>query len=183
MSENSDFNDLAKATKGLKSVKAQVQNVVDAAKGTPFPPFIVKPHGVYLFGKEGDDGQPEEKVMCSYLMPVGITTNPSGSDYAVMFEIKNPEGRLKKITIRMEETQSRGGETARIIFVKNGGTFAPGDRSKTLFNDFLNAVMRSAKNLPRITTTPASGWLTINNTRLFITPKAGITPRVEGGKS
>lgn len=173
MSENSDFNDMKKGS-GLKSVKDQVQSVASAAKGTPFPPFIVKPRGVFFYGKEGDDGQPEEKEMCSYLMPVGVTTNPAGSDYALMMEMKDPEGRIRKITIRMEETQTRGGETARIIFVKNGGTFAPGVRSKTLFNDYLNAIMRAAKNLPRITATTASGWLTIDNKKLFVTPKSGI---------
>ncbi len=182
MSENSDWNDQSKTT-GLKSVKDQVQSVASAAKGTPFPPFIVKPNGVFFYGKEGEDGQPEEKVMCSYLMPVGVTTNPCGSDYALMMEMKDPEGRIRKITIRMEETQTRGGETARIIFVKNGGTFGPGVRSKTLFNDYLNAIMRAAKNLPRITTTTASGWLTVDNKKLFVTPKSGMSPSTTKDKS
>ena len=43
----SDFNDLA-ATKGTTAVKQQIAAVVDAEKGIPFNPFLIKPNGVYL---------------------------------------------------------------------------------------------------------------------------------------
>ena len=70
----SDFNDKAQGRGGLRAVQSQVKTVVDAAKGIPYPPFLVKPHGVCVVsGKDGDDGQPEEKSLCSYLAPVGLS--------------------------------------------------------------------------------------------------------------
>ena len=164
-----DFNDEVIA-KGPQFVKVKTENCLDAAKGIPFAPFIVKPCGVFSPGKPDENGDSEDKLFCSYLMPVGMATDAKGSNYALMFEMKDPDGRTKKITIRMEDSQAKGGEAARILFVRNGGSFAHGVRAKSLFSDFMNAIIRSAKNLPRIVIADSSGWVTVDRQWRFVLP-------------
>ncbi len=179
----SDFNDKAKGKGGLVAVKSQIQACANAAKGTPYPPFIVKTTGVFhLSAKPGEDGEPEEKSFCSYLMPVGMVNNAKRNDCALILEMKDPDGRRKRIIIRMVETQAKGGETARVIFVGNGGTFSPGVRSKVLFNDFMNSIMRASKNLPHIISAPLSGWVRVDRVNRYVLPGHGSTSKQKGGR-
>ena len=72
----SDYNDL-KSKAGLSVVKKQVDAAIDAEKGIPYGPFIIKPAGVYMvkITKEGDS---EELFFCSYLKPVGLARSVKG---------------------------------------------------------------------------------------------------------
>ena len=165
-SDFSDFNDLA-ATKGTAAVKQQIAAVVDAEKGIPFNPFLIKPNGVYLtkITKEGDT---EELFFCSYLKPVGLARSVKGENSALAMEMKDPDGRLKPFVLSLESLHRAGGEEAKLIFSRLGGYFGTGIRTRQAFSDFCNAIMARAANLPRIVLASQCGWLRLSGVSPFV---------------
>ncbi len=168
----SDFNDLA-ATKGTTAVKQQIAAVVDAEKGIPFNPFLIKPNGVYLtkITKEGDT---EELFFCSYLKPLGLARSVKGENFALAMEMKDPDGRLKPFVLSLESLHRAGGEEAKLIFSRLGGYFGTGIRTRQAFSDFCNAIMARAANLPRIVLASQCGWLRLSGASPFVLPDGTV---------
>jgi putative DNA primase/helicase len=162
----SDFNDLQKS-KGLHVVKKAVEAAIDAEKGIPYGPFLIKPNGVYWIKKEDED----PVRFCSPLNPIGLARSVKGEDYSIVFEMKDPDKRTKKFVLSLESLHRSGGEEARLEFATRGGFFYPGIRTRQAFSDFCNAVLAHSGNLPRVTLVQQTGWLRLKgNAHLFVLP-------------
>jgi len=164
----SDYNDLAVLggkDKGLSLVKNAVQAAVDAEKGIPYGPFLVKPNGVY-WNKKDDE---EPVFFSSYIKPVGLARTVKGEAYSLVMEMRDPDKRLKQFVLPLEALHVAGGEGARLEFARRGGFFGSGIRTRQAFTDFCNAIMSRAQNLPRVTLVQQAGWLRLKDAlHLFV---------------
>lgn len=172
-----DFNDKAvKSGKGgkpnLSVVKKQVDAAVDAAKGIPFGQFLIKPKGVFFIKKDEE----EPLFFCSWLKPLALARTIRGESYSIVFEMVDPDGRRKPLVLPLEALQAAGGEAARIMFVRLGGFFGPGIRTRQAFADLCNAIMAKSKNLPRATLVTQTGWIRLKDKHLFV-----LADKVSGG--
>jgi putative DNA primase/helicase len=168
----SDYNDL-KNKAGLAVVRKQVEAAIDAEKGIPFGPYLVKPNGVYLV-KISKDGDEEQFFFCSYLKPVGLARSVKGENFALAMEMKDPDGRLKPFVLSLESLHRAGGEEAKLTFSRLGGYFGTGIRTRQAFSDFCNAVMARAANLPRIILASQCGWLRLSGVSPFVLPDGTV---------
>lgn len=173
----SDWNDKAQE-KGLHAVKAAVQNAVDAEKGIPYGPFLVKPQGVFWNKKDDED----PLFFCSSIKPIGLARTVKGEGFSLVMEMRDPDKRLKQFVLSLESLHAAGGEPARLEFARRGGYFGAGIRTRQVFSDFCNAIMAKSMNLPRVTLVMQTGWLRLKNTHLFVMPDgvagSGIAEKV-----
>jgi hypothetical protein len=177
MATDTDHNDLAKK-RGLKAVKKSVDSAIDAAKGQVFPPFEVRAGGVFWCPSPKKDGtEPEPMFFCSFIRPLGLARSPKGQDFALLLEMRNPDGTLVQFLLRLEELQQAGGEVARQAFARLGGYFGVGIRARQLFADFINAIMRHSRNLPRFLLVDRTGWAKIGGKWFYVLPDATIGGR------
>lgn len=177
MATETDHNDVAKK-RGLSAVKKSVDSAIDAAKGHVFTPFEIRAGGVFWCPAPKKDGTELEAIFfCSYIRPLGLARTPKGHDYALLLEMRNPDGALVQLLLKLEELQQAGGEIARQAFARLGGYFGVGIRARQLFNDFINAIMRHSRNLPRFLLVDRTGWVKIGGTWFFVLPDTTI-----GGK-
>lgn len=166
----SDFNDL-KQSKGLRVVKKQVDSAIDADKGTPYGPFLVRPNGVYWRRK--DDEEPV--YFCSPLQPKGLARSIKGENFSIVFEMKDPDKRTKTFVMPLESLHRAGGEEARLEFSRRGGFFGVGIRTRQVFSDYANAIVAHSDNLPRVTLAQQTGWLRMKDDKtVFVLPDTVI---------
>ena len=158
-----DFNDQAKKN-GKLSVAKKINSVVDAAKGVRFGQFICTPNGVTWQRKEDEEAAP----FSSYLRPLSMVRTTRGDGWGILFEMKDPDGRLQKYITRLEDLHKGGGEVPRIEFASRGGWTAPGIRVRAVWPDFMNAIVRHCKALPRVTISEKSGWHQIKGKFVFV---------------
>ncbi len=179
MADNTDHNDVAKK-RGLSAVKKTVESAIDAAKGQVFTPFEIRAGGVYWQPGAKKDGEPQEAIFfCSLLRPIGLARSPKGQDFALMLEMRNPDGALIQFLLRLEDLHLGGGEAARIEFARRGGYYGPGIRARQLFADYINAIMRFCKNLPRLLLADRTGWLKSGAKYSFVLPDNSIGEAAE----
>lgn len=172
MAENTDFNDLAKV-KGLAPVNQAINNAMDAAKGTPYGRYIVKPDGVYL-QVEDKEGHIEETYFSTRLAPLGIARTSAGDQFSMILEMTDLDRKTKIWTLPQELVYRSGGDEARVQFVKLGGAFGPGTRERSQFTDLLKSFVRHPRNLPRITLADRTGWLIKGERHAFVLPDQTI---------
>ena len=168
----SDFNDL-KGKAGLSVVKKQVDAVIDAEKGIPFGPFLVKPTGVFMT-KFNKDGDAEELFFCSYLKPVGLARTIKGEGFSLAMEMRDPDKRVKQFVLSLESLHKAGGEEAKLIFSRLGGYFGSGIRTRQAFSDFCNSIMAGSGNLSRVILAQQCGWLRLGTTQPFVLPDGTV---------
>lgn len=174
MATDTDHNDLAKK-RGLKAVKKSLDNAIDAAKGQVFTPFEIRAGGVFWQpGAKKDGTAPEPIFFCSFVKPLGLARSPKGQDFALLLEMRNPDGALVQFLLRLEDLHLGGGEVARIEFARRGGYFGPGIRARQLFADFINAIMRHSRNLPRLLLADRTGWIKSSGKFSFVLPDNAI---------
>lgn len=180
MSTDTDFNDLRQKA-GPHAVKKQVDRALFADADAVFGAFTCKRGGVFWLPPAKGDTIPSAVFFCSPLRPVGLARDFSGSDFALVMEMTDPDGKHVTWPLRLEDLHRGGGEIARIQFASRGGYFGPGIRARSMFPDFVNSIMRHSKNLPRIITATACGWLPGPHPLVFVLPDGAIAP-TSGGK-
>lgn len=168
MGKDSDFNDLA-ANKGLAPVKAKIDAVIDAEKGTPFGRYIVKPDAVYL-QVEDKEGHIEENYFSTRLIPLGIARTSGGDNFTLIIELTDLDRKTKIWTLPQELVYRSGGDEARVQFVNLGGCFGPGTRERSQFTDLLKSFVRHPRNLPRIILADRTGWMNKGEHHAFVLP-------------
>lgn len=167
MSENSDFNDQAKA-KGKLSVAKKISSAIDATKGIKYGNFTINTSGVTitLFDK---DGQPKDPIPFSSLIkPLAICRTNKGDGVAILFEMRDIDGKPQKLILKSEDLHTGGGEIHRIEFARRGGWTAPGIRIKALWPDFFNSILKQSKALPRLTLSTMNGWHLVGGKYIYI---------------
>ncbi|MDD3801453.1 MAG: DUF927 domain-containing protein, partial [Desulfuromonas thiophila] len=172
MASGTDFNDLA-GQQGLRPVKAAIDRAIDAARGIPYGRYRVTATAV-MMQTETTDGDAEERPLCTRLAPVGIARSAAGNSYALVTEMTDLDHTTKPLILPAELIYRSGGEEARLLFVDQGGAFAPGTREKSEFHDLLKSFLRAADNLPRITLADRCGWITRGAAAAYVLPAATI---------
>lgn len=169
MATDTDHNDVAKK-RGLQAVKKTVDSAIDAAKGQVFGPFEIRAGGVYW----RKDKETDPVFFCSFLRPLGLARSPKAADYALLLEMRNPDGTLVQFLLRLEDLHLGGGEVARIAFACRGGFFGSGIRARQMFSDLINAIMRHSKNLLRLLLADRTGWIKVSGKWSFVLPDTAI---------
>lgn len=179
MATDTDHNDLAQK-RGLKAVKKSVESAIGVAKGQVFAPFEIRAGGVFWCQSPKKEGtEPDPIFFCSFIRPLGLARTPKGQDFALLLEMRNPDGNMVEFLLRLEELQQAGGELARIAFARLGGFFGVGIRARQLFADFINAIMRHSRNLPRIILADRTGWIKTGGKWSFVLPDFSIGTAAE----
>lgn len=174
-SEPSDFNDLAATPGGKRRVADQIGSVASAEKAlVVFGPFEIRAGGVYWTPAAKNDDEPQAVFFCSYIKPLGIARTARGEDFSILFEMVNPDQQKVVFLLRNADLQKAGGELARIEFAARGGFFGVGIRARQLFGDFVSAILRHSRNLPRFVLVDRTGWVQIASRWLFILPDSTI---------
>lgn len=174
-SELSDFNDLAATPGGKRRVADQIGSVANADKAVVvFGPFEIRAGGVYWAPAAKKDDEPQAIFFCSYVKPLGIARTAKGEDFSILFEMVNPDQQKVVFLLRNADLQKAGGELARIEFAARGGFFGVGIRARQLFGDFVSAILRHSRNLPRFVLVDRTGWVQIASRWLFILPDSTI---------
>lgn len=178
-SEKTDFNDLAAAPDGKRRVAEQIGSVACADKAVAtFAPFEIRAGGVYWTPAAKKEDEPQALFFCSYIKPLGIARTARGEDFSILFEMVNPDQQKVVFLLRNADLQKAGGELARIEFAARGGYFGVGIRARQLFGDFVSAILRHSRNLPRFVLVDRSGWIQVANRWLFILPDSTIGEEV-----
>lgn len=179
MAVDSDFNDLAAKPDGKRRVAEQIGSVASAGKAlVVFGPFEIRAGGVYWTPAAKKDDEPQAVFFCSYIKPLGIARTAKGEDFSILFEMVNPDQQKVVFLLRNADLQKAGGEVARIEFAARGGFFGVGIRARQLFGDFVSAILKHSRNLPRFILVDRTGWVQIAGRWLFILPDSAIGEEV-----
>lgn len=175
-SEPSDFNDLAAKPDGKRRVADQIKSVISTSTAlSVFGPFEIRAGGVYWTPAAKKDDEPQPVFFCSYIKPLGIARTSKGGDFSVLFEMVNPDQQRVAFLLPNADLQKAGGELARIEFASRGGYFGVGIRARQLFGDFVSAILKHNKNLPRHILADRTGWIQLAGHWLFILPDSTIS--------
>ncbi|MDK9716831.1 MAG: DUF927 domain-containing protein [Trichlorobacter sp.] len=180
MAVDSDFNDLAAKPDGKRRVAEQIGSVASAGKAlVVFGPFETRAGGVYWTPAAKKDDEAQAVFFCSYIKPLGIARTAKGEDFSILFEMVNPDQQKVVFLLRNADLQKAGGEVARIEFAARGGFFGVGIRARQLFGDFVSAILKHSRNLPRFILVDRTGWVQIAGRWLFILPDSTIGEEVD----